>query len=154
MIFRSPWPDIETSSGSISDAVLGAARRFGDKPAIIEGETGRTLTYSEFVRGTERVAAGLVAAGLKPGEPLALALPNCIKFVLALHGALLAGSWVVPISPLYTAPEMEHQIHDSGARFLITVSERAAAIQHAVEHLFVIGRQQNDCGSSQKLTQN
>jgi acyl-CoA synthetase (AMP-forming)/AMP-acid ligase II len=139
MIFRSPWPDIEPPSGSVCDAVLSVANQFGEKPAIIEGETGRTLSYLQLLQCTERVAAGLARAGLKPGEPLAVALPNSIDFVLAWYGTLLAGGWVVPISPLYTPSEMELQIRDSGARFLITVSERAAAMEKTVENLFVTG---------------
>ena len=43
MIFRSPSPDIELPQLSVCDKVLAAAKQFGDKPAIIEGETGRTL---------------------------------------------------------------------------------------------------------------
>ena len=44
MIFRSPSPDIELPQLSVCDKVLAAAKQFGDKPAIIEGETGRTLS--------------------------------------------------------------------------------------------------------------
>ena len=137
MIFRSPWPDIESPAISVCDAVLGKALKFGKKPAVIEDETGRTLTYRQLVQCAERVAAGLTCAGLQPGQPIALVLPNSIEFVLAWYGALLAGGWVVPIPPLYTPAEMEVQIRDSGARFLITVPERAAAMENAVDHLFV-----------------
>ena len=149
MIFRSPWPDIESPAGSVCDAVLGAAREFGTKPAVIEGETGRTLTYRQLVQCAERVAAGLANAGLKPGEPVAVALPNSIDFVLAWYGTLLAGGWVVALNPLYTPAEMEHQIKDSGARFLITVPERAAALEKTVEKIFVTGGNWNElleCG--------
>jgi hypothetical protein len=61
MIFRSPWPDIESPAVSVCDAVLGKAREFGKKPAVIEGETGSTLTYRHLVQCAERVAAGLTA---------------------------------------------------------------------------------------------
>ena len=83
MIFRSLWPDIETPNVSVCDAVLGGAQRFGDKQAVIESETGQALTYRGIIEGSERVAAGLARAGLQPGQPLALALPNCLEFVLA-----------------------------------------------------------------------
>ncbi len=144
MIFRSPWPDIEPPCGSVCDAMLGRVREFGKKPAVIEGETGRTLTYLQLVHDAERVAAGLACAGLQPGQPVALVLPNSIEFVLAWYGALLAGGWVVPISPLYTPVEMEFQIRDTGARFLITIPDRAAATESAVDHLFVTGRNWNE----------
>ena len=139
MIFRSPWPPLQHASASVGDAVLGAARQFGDKPALIEGETGRTLTYHQLIQGAERVAAGLARAGLEPGQPLAIALPNSIDFALAFFGAMRAGAWVVPINPIYTPAEMEHQIRDSGARFLVTVPERAADLAAAVDGVFDVG---------------
>jgi acyl-CoA synthetase (AMP-forming)/AMP-acid ligase II len=144
MIFRSPWPDIVSPSVSLCDAVLGAAKQFGDKPAVIEGETGESLSYAQLIERTERVDAGLANAGLKPGEPVAVALPNSIDFVLAWYGILLAGGWVVALNPLYTPAEMEHQIKDSGARFLITVPERAAALEGTVEKVYVTGGDWNE----------
>lgn len=139
MIFRSPWPDIELPQISVCDSVLGTARLLGDKPAVIEGETGRTLTYQQLVQQSERVAAGLASAGFKPGQPLALVLPNCIEFVLSWYGTLLAGGWVVPIPPLFTPAEMEFEIRDSGAQFAITFQECAAALEDTVKRLFVAG---------------
>lgn len=138
MRFQSPWPPLELPPCSICDAVLGPASQLGDKPAVIEGETGRTTTYRQLVDGANRVAASLVRAGLGPRQPLAIALPNSIDFVLAWYGALRAGCWVVPINPLYTPAEIEHQIRDSGARFLVTVPDRAAALAAAVERVFVV----------------
>src|SRR5215469_9655321 len=102
MFFRSPWPDIELPTCSIGDVILGVAARYADKPAVIEAETGRTLTYGQLIEAVERVAAGLSIAGLRPGQPLAVALPNCIDFVLAWYGTVRAGGWVVPINPLCT----------------------------------------------------
>jgi len=151
MIFGSPWPPLGHASASVADAVLGAARQFGDKPALIEGETGQTLTYRQLIHGAERVAAGLARAGVEPGQPLALALPNSIDFALAFFGALRAGAWVVPINPIYTPAEMEHQIRDSGARFLVTVPERAAELAPAVDSVFEIGGRWNElleCGAT------
>jgi acyl-CoA synthetase (AMP-forming)/AMP-acid ligase II len=137
MIFRSPWPDIELPSCSICDAILGTASRHGDKLAVIEGDTGRTLTYRQLSEGVDRVAAGLSHAGLQPRQPLAVVLPNCIDFTLAWFGALRAGAWVVPINPLYTPAEMQTQIQDSGARYAVTIPECAAALEALVDHVFV-----------------
>lgn len=144
MVFRSPWPDIELPSCSIGDAILGAAERHGDKPAVIEGETGRILTYRQLIDGASRVAAGLSRAGLQPRQPLAVVLPNCIDFALAWYGALRAGAWVVPINPLYTPAEMEMQIRDSGARYVVTVPECAAALDAVADHVFVTGGNWNE----------
>lgn len=144
MIFRSPWPDIEVPSCSVCDAVLGTASQLADKPAVIEGDTGRTLTYQQLIDGANRVAAGLARAGLQPRQPLAVILPNCIDFALAWFGALRAGAWVVPINPLYTPAEMATQIRDSGARYAVTVPECAAALDTVVDHAFVIDGNWNE----------
>jgi acyl-CoA synthetase (AMP-forming)/AMP-acid ligase II len=138
MVFRSPWPAIEPPNCSVWEAVLGSAAAFGDKPAVIEGETGQALTYRQLVEGADRVAAGLARAGLAPGCPVAIALPNSIDFALAWFGVLRAGGWVVPMNPAYTPAEMEYQIRDSGARHLIAVPDCASALRAAVDHAFPI----------------
>jgi acyl-CoA synthetase (AMP-forming)/AMP-acid ligase II len=129
---------------SICDIVLGGASHLGVKPAVIEGETGRTLSYQQLVEGADRVAASLSRAGLRPRQPLAIALPNSIDFVLAWYGALRAGCWVVPINPLYTCAEIEHHIRDSGARVLITVPDRGAALSAAVDRVFIVDEGRNE----------
>lgn len=144
MLFRSPWPDIELPSCSICDVISGVAHRYADKHAVVESETGRTLTYGQLIEGVDRVAAGLSQAGLEPGQPLAIALANCIDFLLAWFGALRAGAWVMPISPLHSPAEMEMQIRDAGARYALTAHERAADLSAIVDHVFVPGGNWND----------
>jgi len=144
MIFRSPWPDIEAADCSVVDEVLGGAGQHGERAAVIEGETGETLTYRALVERSSRVAAGLVKAGVRPGEPVAVALPNSIDFVLTWFGALRAGAWVVPVNPLYTPGEIEYQIRDSGARYLVAVPERAGALAGAVDRAFIAGCGENE----------
>jgi len=137
MVIRSPWPGLAPPTGSICDAILAKAREMGSKPAFVEGETGRTLTYAELAEFTGRISSALAREGLQPGDAVALALPNCIEFVLAFHGTLRAGGWLTTLSPLSTPEEIEHQVRDSGARFLITVSERAA-LAPSVERAYVL----------------
>jgi acyl-CoA synthetase (AMP-forming)/AMP-acid ligase II len=126
MLFRSPWPDVADPPASIVDLILTPARARGDKPAVIEGESGRTLTYRQLADHADRAAAALAHAGLRPGEPLAIALPNSIDFVLAWYGAMRAGAYVVPINPLCTPAEVEHLLHDSGAGMLVASPGRSA----------------------------
>ena len=56
--------------------LLEHARDLGDKPALVDGPTGRTLSYRQLAEGVERVAAGLAARGVGPGDVLALSSPN------------------------------------------------------------------------------
>jgi acyl-CoA synthetase (AMP-forming)/AMP-acid ligase II len=139
MVFRSPWPEISIPDITIPEAILPAARERGDKPAVIDGETGAILTYGGLAEGADRVAAGFARAGVRPGEAVAIALPNSFDFVLAWYGALRAGAWVVPLSPLCTPAEMEHLIHDSGARHLLTIPERAGALASTVDNVWATG---------------
>ncbi len=64
------------------------------------------LTYAQVDEMTGRVASGLRAAGLAPGDRIALQLPNVPEFVLTFFGALKAGLTVVPMNPLLKAPEV------------------------------------------------
>ncbi len=139
VIYRSPWPDLKWPESSIPEAILGQARTRGSKPAIIESETGRVLTYNALADSVDRVAASLASRHFGPGEVLAIALPNGIDFILAYYGALRAGGIVTTMNPLYTPREMTHQLHDSAARFLITLPEPAGSMRAEVERVFVSG---------------
>src|SRR5881628_3734794 len=91
MLFKSPHPDIAIPDIVVHRFVLARAAALGDKPALIDAATGRTLTYGQLAGGADRVAAGLAARGFAPGDVLALFAPNCPEFALAFHGTLAAG---------------------------------------------------------------
>lgn len=123
--------------------VLEDARARGDKPALIDGPTGRTLTYGALAAGVERVAAGLAARGFRKGDVLALWAPNLPEFALVFFGAMAAGGVVTTLSLLATSDEAAIQLRNSGARILVTVAaylDRAlpAAQRAGIEELFVI----------------
>src|SRR5579872_230917 len=139
VIFRSPWPELSWPDCSIPEAILGEARSRGSKAAVIESESGRVMTYEVLGDTVDRLAASLARQGFGPGQVLAIALPNSIDFILAYYGALRAGGIVTTMNPLYTPREMTHQLHDSGARFLVTLPEPAVAAGSEVERVFVPG---------------
>jgi long-chain acyl-CoA synthetase len=89
-----------------------------DKPMLRLGPL--TLSYGQVDALSGQVAAGLRAAGLRRGDPVALQLPNVPQFVLAYFGALKAGMTVVPLNPLLKAPEVAYHLSDSGSKALIT----------------------------------
>lgn len=66
------------------------------------GVTGRTLTYWQLEQNSKRLAVSLLKAGLKPGQVLAVVLPNCPEFVVTILGGLEAGLRVSPVNPSYT----------------------------------------------------
>jgi len=79
-------------------------------------------SYRQISEDSWRFANGLRAIGVKRGDRVAIMLPNTPQFVIAFFGALRAGAVVVPCNPLYTAPELRHQLADSGAETLVVLS--------------------------------
>ncbi|HYJ45128.1 MAG TPA: 4-coumarate--CoA ligase family protein [Pyrinomonadaceae bacterium] len=124
--------------------VLSRTQEWADKPALVDGLTGRTLTYGELGLMVERAAAGLARRGMKKGDVLAIFSPNLIEYAVAFHAATSLGGIVSPINPLYTAAELSLQLNDSRAKFLFTAPhliERAlkASQGTSVQEIFVAG---------------
>src|SRR5438034_888831 len=82
----------------------------------------RKRSYKSISDAAWRFANGLRRLGVKTGDRVALVLPNSPQFVIAFYGALRAGATVVPCNPLYTPPELQHQLADSGATIVVTLS--------------------------------
>ena len=144
MIYRGPEPDVEVPNADIAAFVLARAGERADRPALIDGPTGRRLTYGELAESVARLAAGLADRGFGRGDVLAVYLPNLPEYAVAFHGAAAAGGACTTVNPLYTAGELAHQLEDSGARFLLTVppfldAAREAAGRAGVEEVFVVG---------------
>ncbi|HKS26857.1 MAG TPA: 4-coumarate--CoA ligase family protein [Pyrinomonadaceae bacterium] len=144
MIFRSPLAEIAIPEVSLTALILERARRYGDKPALIEGMSGRTLTYGELVEKIERAAASLHRRGFGKGDCLAIFSPNVPEYAIAFHAASHLGGAVTTINPLYTAEEVAHQLKDANAKFMVTVpalldKAREAAGETKVEEIFVFG---------------
>src|SRR2546428_4271244 len=109
MIFRSPHPDVAVPDIALHRLVLARAAERGTKPALIDGPSGRILTYAALTRGADRVAAGLAARGLKKGDVLGLFLPHPPPFALVFHRTLPAGGVGTTINSLAPAARGEHQ---------------------------------------------
>jgi acyl-CoA synthetase (AMP-forming)/AMP-acid ligase II len=144
MVYRSPLPDVEVPDVPLPAFVLERAGALGDKPALIDGPTGRTITYGQLGEGIRRVAAGLAARGLGKGDVVALMAPNIPEYAVAFHGVALAGGVNTTINSLATEQDVANQLHDSGARFMLTVPpflDRAlpAAQKVGIEEVFVFG---------------
>ena len=88
-----------------------------EKPALLAG--GTPVSYVELDAASDRVAASRQRA-LRPGDAVALQLPNVPEFAVAYFGVLKAGCVVVPVNPLLKAREIAHVLRDSGAQLLVT----------------------------------
>ncbi|QNS08249.1 long-chain-fatty-acid--CoA ligase [Streptomyces xanthii] len=89
------------------------AQRHPQRSALRLGE--QVITYRELNERSARAAALLRAEGVRPGDRVALMLPNVPEFVVLYYGALRAGAVVVPMNPLLKTREVEFHLADSGA---------------------------------------
>jgi acyl-CoA synthetase (AMP-forming)/AMP-acid ligase II len=139
-------PDLDLAS-----FVLRRARELGEKPALIDGPSGRALSYAELERSVRSFAAGLAARGFVKGDTFAIYMSNVPEYAVAFHGVVAAGGRCTTANPLYTARELGHQLADCGARMLLTAppfleEAREAAEQVGNCEVFVLG--EADGGSS------
>jgi acyl-CoA synthetase (AMP-forming)/AMP-acid ligase II len=145
MIFRGPYPDVTIPEVSLTDFIFASVDKFKDKKALIDGPTGRAMTYAEFADAARRVAGSLSRKGFQKGEVLAIFSPNCLEYAVAFHAVAMLGGIVSPINPLYTSEEAAFQLRDAGAKILVTApicleKSAAAAKAASVEELFVFGK--------------
>ena len=104
--------DTSVHSASLSSASFSSASSNGASSA-------RRFTYAEYGETVERLARGLVAAGLRPGEVVAVCLPNSWEFAVTYHAATLAGGIPTPMNPVYREREIRFQLENSGAVFFV-----------------------------------
>lgn len=144
MIFRGPYPDVSIPEVSITDFIFQTIGEFRDKPALIDGPSGRTLTYGQFEDAVRRTAASLARKGFRKGDVFGIFSTNCPEFGVAFHAVAMLGGISTLVNPLYTAEEAGFQLNNSGAKFLVTSplfidKAREAAESSKVMALFVFG---------------
>ncbi len=103
----------------LPEALSKTAGRFPGNAAL--QFQGTTISYARLDEMVSRFAAALRGLGVKPGEKVALLLPNLIQTVVATYGAWRAGAVAVMNNPLYTDRELEHQFNDSGSQYLVSL---------------------------------
>ena len=104
----------------LHDIILDSCRKFTGKTALIDASLDRRFTYAEYGEIVEGLARGLVAAGLRPGEVVAIFLPNSWEFAATYHATTLAGGIPTLLNPTYREREVGYQLENSGAALLIT----------------------------------
>ncbi len=133
MIHKSPFPEVEIPEITLTDFVLRHAERLADQPALVDGPSGRTMTYAELSGAIRSFAGGLQARGFAPGDVVAIMAPNVPEYAVVFHGTAYAGGIVTTVNPTYTAGEVKHQLKDSNAKLLVTISLFADVAKEAAE---------------------
>jgi 4-coumarate--CoA ligase len=144
LIHTSPLPDVEIPDTHLTPYVLERAAELADRPAVIDGPTGRVVTFSELRQSVARMAGGLALRGFGKGDVFGIMAPNLPEYATAFHGVATLGGINTTINPTYTAEEIEFQLRDSNARLLLTTpmfidQARAAADAADIEEVFVLG---------------
>ena len=126
---------------SVVEVIENSFKRYADRPAFTS--IGYTLTYSQIDEYSAAFAHYLQNhTTLKPGDSIAIQMPNILQYPIAMYGALRAGLRVVNTNPLYTEREMLHQFNDSGAKALLCMDVFAKSVQNVkdqtgIKHIIV-----------------
>ena len=111
----APYPQ-----STLLDVVSESASQRPDHPALLF--QGNTVSYSELDRLSTSLANALTELGVKPGDRVALLLPNSPQIILSLFGIWKAGGIVVPLNPLYTEHELEHALREADAATVVVLT--------------------------------
>jgi long-chain acyl-CoA synthetase len=112
----------------LHDLVLESCRIHPQKTALVDSSCDRRITYAEYGELVESLASGVIAAGLRPGDVIAIFLANSWEFCISFHAAQLAGAIPTLLNPSYREREVRYQLENSGATILITDGANIADI--------------------------
>jgi long-chain acyl-CoA synthetase len=110
-----PYP-----ADTLIDYLARLAADHGDRPALLF--KGSQVTYRQLEDESNAFAAGLIAAGVKPGDRVAIVLPNSPQFVIAEFGAWKAGAMIVALNPTYSERELEHALESMRVETVVTLT--------------------------------
>ncbi|EJL79795.1 acyl-CoA synthetase (AMP-forming)/AMP-acid ligase II [Variovorax sp. CF313] len=93
---------------------------------------GKDISYGETDRQSKAFAGYLQSLGLAKGDRVAVMMPNCPQYPIAVAGTLRAGLILVNVNPLYTPRELEHQLKDSGAKAIVIMENFGTTLQQCI----------------------
>ncbi|XP_014286384.1 uncharacterized protein [Halyomorpha halys] len=130
-IVKSPYRDVPIPETLLTNFFWEKAEKWSDLTALVCGITGREMKYKELRMLCKRLATSLLKEGFKPGDVVAMILPNMPEFPVIALGLLEAGIVVTTINPLYTADEIVYQIKNSQAVGIFTIPEKLDTVLEA-----------------------
>jgi len=131
MVHRSRYPDVQVPAVALTEYVLGAAERRGEKPALIDAASGAATTYAELAQRVRAVAAGLASEGIGKGDAVALLAPNGPEWPVAYHAVIALGGIVTSLNPLLTPHEIADQLRTAGAKAVIVAEPLRPSVADA-----------------------
>jgi acyl-CoA synthetase (AMP-forming)/AMP-acid ligase II len=119
-------------SPTVGGLLVRAAECWPGADALVEDET--VLTHAQAAAAAARVARRLASRGVRPGDRIALAMPNGWRYAVAYYGVQLAGAVAVLVNTRFAPPEIEYVLADSGASYVVTDAELAPRVPSACPH--------------------
>src|SRR5689334_15129560 len=119
-------------SSTVGGLLLDAERRWPDADALVED--GEVLTHEQAAAAARRVARRLLARGVRPGDRIALALPNGWRYAVAYSGVQLTGATAVLVNTRFTPPEIEYVLADCGASYTVVNAQTAPGVPLVCPH--------------------
>ena len=140
-IYRSSLPPVHIPDTPVVDFVLARARERGDRTALVDSLTGRTIAYAQVPDLVDRAAAALARIGIRQGDVCAIVSPNTLEFPIAFLAIARLGAIVTTASPLCTRDDLVRQFQDCKARLLfmspaVAATTLPAAKDVNIEHVF------------------
>jgi fatty-acyl-CoA synthase len=136
-------PLLGETIGANFDATVSA---HPDRPALVECETGRRFTYAELGAEVDRVARGLIAAGIGRGDRVGIWAPNCAEWVFVQFATAKLGAILVNVNPAYRTHELRYVLNQSGIRMLIS-----AARYRTSDYAGMITEVRDDCPALEQV---
>ena len=125
MIWTSELEPVVVDDTTVGAAIAHAARSHPDRPALVDGPSGKAVTYRELARRIDRIAAWLYADGLRPGDCVAMWAPNVPPVAACTLAAMGLGAAVTGLNPAWSDDEVATQLGDADASVLVTVPDLA-----------------------------
>ena len=151
--FKSLLPDVAIPNVTLTEYVLGNWAAHADKPAFVDGTSGRQVSYRQLVEQIRRVAAGLSKRGFGKGSVAGIFAPNSPEYAVVFHAVGSLGGMLMTANPSYTADELGFQIRDARPTIMFTVAalvdrtrEAAATAPHPIEIITL-----DDCATATTL---
>jgi fatty-acyl-CoA synthase len=131
---------------TIGEDLERTAARFGDREALVSRHQGIRITYAELDAAVDRVARGLLAAGVRRGDRVGIWAPNCAEWVLVQYATAKAGAILVNVNPAYRTHELAFVLRQAGVRLLVSATEHKASDYRAM-----VAEVRGDCDALERV---
>ena len=115
---------------NIFEAFAAASMKYSNKTAVIY--LGTRFSYSKIMRLAENFAASLSDQGIGEGDRVILYIPNSVQWIIAWLGIQRIGAVAIPITPIYTAYDLQYIANDSGAKFVVCADINYGYVKQAL----------------------